>query len=197
MLTVITGPMFSGKTERLISLCTAHYFAGNKILAFKPANDNRYNESFITSHNQIKWLATSIEPHKPNKILELFKGAYFHEDEQMVDVVAIDEAQFFEPEELIRCVELILYVYGQSIIISGLSQDSDGKPFGAMPHLLAIADDIVHLKSVCAKNKTIGTATRTHRKDKSNKNQVAVGGAEMYEPRSFEAWLGPKQRRFK
>lgn len=197
MLTVITGPMFSGKTERLISLCTAHYFANNKVLAFKPSNDNRYTENFITSHNQIKWLATPIEPSGPEKILEIFKEAYFHADEQKVDVVAIDEAQFFEPEELIKCVEKILYIFGQSIIVSGLSQDSDGKPFGAMPHLLAIADDIVHLKSVCAKDKTIGTATRTHRKDRTNKNQVAVGGAELYEPRSFKAWLGPKQRRFK
>lgn len=195
MLTVITGPMFSGKTERLISLCTSHYFAGNKVLAFKPANDNRYSESFITSHNQIKWLASPVKPNEPQKISELFLAALFHEDEQKVDVVAIDEAQFFEPEGLIRTVENILYVYGFSVIVSGLSQDSDGKPFGAMPHLLAIADDIIHLKSVCAKTKKIGMATRTYRKDKNNKNQVAVGGAEMYEPRSFEAWVAQKQRR--
>jgi thymidine kinase len=105
------------------------------------------------------------------------------------DVIAIDEAQFFDASQLITTIETFLYVDGLTVIVSGLSQDSDGKPFGAMPHLLAIADDIIHLKSVCAKSKKIGAATRTYRKDQTNTNQVAVGGAEMYEPRSYEAWL--------
>jgi thymidine kinase len=191
MLTVITGPMFSGKTERLISLCTAHYFAGHEVMAFKPSNDDRYNGSFITSHANAKWLA---EPVRPDKSIQICNNATeccsrAHSPNFHIDVVAIDEAQFFESQDLIKAVETLLYEFEMSVIISGLSQDSDGKPFGAMPHLLAIADDIIHLKSVCAKSKKIGAATRTYRKDKTNTNQVAVGGSEMYEPRSFETWL--------
>jgi thymidine kinase len=105
-----------------------------------------------------------------------------------VDVVVIDEAQFFSTE-IIEVVEDLLYKRRKTIILSGLSQDSSGNPFGAMPHLLAIADDIIHLKAVCSKSKVIGAATRTFRKDESNTNQVAVGGSEMYEPRSFDEWL--------
>lgn len=189
MLTVITGPMFSGKTEKLIALCTAHHFAGHKIRAFKPSNDNRYDEIFITSHARAQWLATPINPANPDDMAMHIVQDHLESDVPFPDVVAIDEAQFFDAPKLIRAVETFLYVDRIPVIISGLSQDSDGKPFGAMPHLLAIADDIIHLKSVCAKTKKIGTATRTYRKDKNNKNQVAVGGSEMYEPRSFEEWL--------
>jgi len=188
MLTVITGPMFSGKTERLISLCTSHFFAGHKVLAFKPSNDDRYDETFITSHSQAKWLAVPVAPEDSSHLSLCAVSDYF-KTKRLTDVVAIDEAQFFEPCGLIQSVESFLYIDKVPVIISGLSQDSDGKPFGAMPHLLAIADDIIHLKSVCAKTKRIGAATRTYRKDRNNKNQVAVGGAEMYEPRSFETWL--------
>lgn len=191
MLTVITGPMFSGKTERLISLCTAHFFAGNKVMAFKPVNDNRYETEFIVSHSQQKWKCMPTHTCASSKIPTTV-GADYYRTGVKTDVVAIDEAQFFSKKSLIEAVEEMLYEDGLTVIVSGLSQDSEGKPFGAMPYLLAIADDIVHLKSVCAKTKKIGTATRTYRKDKSNKNQVAVGGAEMYEPRSFEAWLEQK-----
>lgn len=188
MLTVITGPMFSGKTERLISIGTAHHYAEHIVKAFKPANDDRYDETFITSHAQNKWLAVPINPKKPKGIADKI---YEQEDvtSRRVDVVLIDEAQFFDAEDLIFTIEHLLYIDERTIILSGLSQDSEGRPFGAMPHLLAIADDIVHLKSVCAKSKCVGTATRTFRKDETNKNQVAVGGAEMYEPRSFKEWL--------
>lgn len=191
MLTVITGPMFSGKTERLISLCTAHYFAGHNVTAFKPSNDNRYSQEFITSHANAQWLAIPTLPNLSDTLPDAIDRKYRHHG-IITDVVAIDEAQFFESTGLIESVEKILYERRLSVVVSGLSQDSDGKPFGAMPHLLAIADDIIHLKSVCAKTKKLGAATRTYRKDKNNKNQVAVGGAEMYEPRSFEQWLSGK-----
>jgi thymidine kinase len=181
--------MFSGKTERLISLCTAHHFANHRIKAFKPANDTRYDETFITSHSRAQWLATPIDMFRPCDMpLDIIEDN-LSKRIPFPDVIAIDEAQFFDASQLITTIETFLYVDGLTVIVSGLSQDSDGKPFGAMPHLLAIADDIIHLKSVCAKSKKIGAATRTYRKDQTNTNQVAVGGAEMYEPRSFEAWL--------
>jgi len=190
MLTVITGPMFSGKSSKLISMAMAHVIAGHHVVAYKPVKDIRYPEDDknISTHLGQMFPARSINSELADEI-PLYISDYQRKTETNIDVVVIDEAQFLDGPGLIQSVEWILYERGKTIIISGLSQDSDGKPFGAMPHLLAIADDIIHLKSVCAKSKKIGAATRTYRKDKNNKNQVAVGGSEMYEPRSLEAWL--------
>jgi len=188
MLTVITGCMFAGKSSKLIAMAMSHSIVGRKVLAFKPSNDTRYNGEYITTHLGGKLMATSVNKKNPIEILQ-----HVVELERLsqgpADVIIIDEAQFFNKEELILTVESLLYKFNKTIIVSGLSQDSSGNPFGAMPHLLAIADDIIHLKSVCAKSKKIGTATRTFRKDVSNTNQVAIGGSEMYEPRSFDTWL--------
>jgi thymidine kinase len=138
-------------------------------------------------------MATSIDPQDPIEILNRVIDSEIAWRKK-IDVVVIDEAQFFNSDNLISVVGDLLYHNGKTIILSGLSQDSSGKPFGAMPHLLAIADDIIHLKAVCAKSKKIGAATRTFRKDVSNTNQVAVGGSELYEPRSFDEWLKESHR---
>ncbi len=191
MLTVVTGPMFAGKSSKLISMATAHCIAGHYVLAFKASNDNRYDEVHITSHSYQKYPAVPIDPTEPLKILEKV-SEFEHATMESVDVVVVDEAQFFS-KDLIKVIQTLLYGLRKTIILSGLSQDSNGNPFGSMPHLLAIADDIIHLKAVCSKSKTIGTATRTFRKDVSNTSQVVVGGSETYEPRSFNEWLMESQ----
>ena len=190
MLTVITGPMFSGKSSKLISMAMAHVIAGHHVVAYKPVKDLRYpdDETNISTHAGHLFPARPINSQLADEI-PLYISNYQRKTETNIDVVIIDEAQFMDPDGLIQSVDWMLYEVGKTIIVSGLSQDSNGKPFGAMPHLLAIADDIIHLKSVCAKSKKIGAATRTYRKDKMNTNQVAVGGSELYEPRSFETWL--------
>ena len=150
MLTVIAGPMFAGKSSKLISMATTHLLAGHNVLAFKPANDNRFGVGeYIATHTNEKFIATSIDPQSPSIILERvidFESAWH----KKVDAIAIDEAQFFDSTHLIFTVEHLLYTQSKTIILSGLSQDSSGNPFGAMPHMLAIADDIIHLKAVCA-----------------------------------------------
>lgn len=180
MLTVVVGCMFAGKTERLISLAHANEVAGNSVLAFTPENDNRYANDFISTHSGLKYPARTIQQDMYNLIgmADLLEH----------DVFIFDEAQFLDTSDAIWWVEKLLR-HGKDVVVGGLSQDSSGNPFGAMPHFLAIADDIVHLKAVCAVTRKIGTATRTFRKDASNKSQVAVGGSEMYEPRSFDEWL--------
>ena len=178
MLTVITGPMFSGKTSRLLDLGRAHTIANLRVGYFKPKRDSRYSDSDIVTHNNEKISCTIVD--NPVEILNRIDD---------YDVFCIDEAQFFNKHELETTVTNLLYVNESIIIVSGLSQDFDGKPFGAMPYLLAIADDIIHLKAVCAKTKRIGVATRTFRKDTSNDNQILIGGKEMYEPRSFKEWI--------
>ena len=190
MLTVITGPMFSGKSSKLISMAISHVVAGHHVVAYKPIKDLRYpdDDANISTHTGDKFAARPVNGEIIHE-LPMYVGMYEAETQISVDVVVVDEAQFMHTKGLIQAVESLIYYRYKTIIISGLSQDSDGEPFGAMPHLLAIADDIIHLKAVCAKSKKIGAATRTYRKDKTNTNQVAIGGSEMYEPRSFETWL--------
>src|SRR5690606_422292 len=104
-----------------------------------------------------------------------------------IDVVAIDEAQFFLDTSLILLVEHLLYKENKTVLVAGLSQDSEGRPFGAMPHLLSIADEIVKLNAVCNKCKRIGVATRTFKKI-DDSSQIQVGGSDIYEARCFEHW---------
>lgn len=177
MLTVITGPMFAGKSSKLLSIARANLIAGKRVGYFKPKRDDRDGD-VIATHDGV-----SVECNVASN------SANLYEKFRKYDVFCIDEAQFFDSQSLIQFVTQAVYFSDKEVVISGLSQDSDGRPFGAMPHLLAIADDIIHLKAVCSSTLEIGAATRTYRKDKSNTNQVAVGGIEMYEPRSFKSWL--------
>ena len=98
----------------------------------------------------------------------------------------IDEAQFFKRSEILTCITE--WEEWAHVIVAGLAQDSFGKPFGAMPEILAVADNIVCLKAVCSKCKKINSATRTYRKVKSNE-QIVVGGIDSFEPRCFECWM--------
>jgi len=178
MLIVITGCMFSGKTDMLISMAVAHQIAHNKVEVFKPAKDKRYDAVKIVSHNGRAILSHPIGTSTQIiSILGECGGA---------NVICIDEVQFFKPENILRDVNLLLRS-GRTIICAGLAQDSFGKSFGAMPELLARADKIIHLTAVCVKCKSIGEATRTYRRGNSTA-QVVVGGAELYEPRCYKCW---------
>ncbi len=178
MLTVINGPMFSGKTSRLISICSANVIAGNSVTVFKPAKDDRYDINNIVSHSLEKFAAFPIkEPKDVYQILERRDGS---------DVVCFDEAQFFDNS----IVDVVLSLYNfttKEIVCAGLSQDSDGKPFGAMPNLMAIADNIINLRAVCSRCRGVDKATRTFRKIQNNE-QVLVGGIDKYEANCFSCW---------
>ena len=181
MLTVITGPMFAGKTSALISMCMSHIIAGDGVVAFKPVKDNRYDDKFIVSHNLDKFSCIPIE--KPSDIYKSF----LRPDLKM-DVIAIDEIQFLEPNTLMCLFDDIYERNFKRIICAGLAQDYKGEPFGAMPELLSMADEIVSLKAVCSKCKGIGLASRTFRKPTENTEQILVGGADKYEARCYKCW---------
>jgi len=198
VLTVITGPMFSGKTTRLLSLVSSYHHAGQTACIYKPSNDDRYSDVHVRTHDGQERMGYVCDKDHPEFIYKWskdFANLMPSENFTPPTIFGIDEAQFFELDGLIEVVCRMLYRWHDDfpsqprLIISGLSQDSNGEPFGAMPHLLAIADEIIHLKAVCAAAKKLNSATRTYRKDKTNTNKVAVGGAEMYEPRSFDEWL--------
>lgn len=178
MITVINGPMFSGKTSRLISICTANVIAGNSVTVFKPAKDDRYDSQNIVSHSLEKFAAIPVKESK--EVLPLL------ERRDGSDIVCFDETQFFDQS----IVDVILTLYGtltKEVVCAGLSQDSDGKPFGPMPHLLAIADNIINLRAVCSRCRCVDKATRTFRKISSNE-QVLVGGTDKYEANCFSCW---------
>lgn len=181
MLTVITGPMFSGKSSALISKGISHVIAGDTVVAFKPKSDDRYSTENITTHHGDKFSAYPVE-------LDNFweeANKFFEKYNEDINVIIIDEAQFFDKEEIMLCVNE--WTEWAHVIVAGLAQDSYGKPFGAMPYLLAYADNIICLKAVCSKCKQVNSATRTYRKTK-DKSQVVVGGIDSFEPRCFRCW---------
>lgn len=184
MLTVITGPMFSGKSSALISKATSHVIAGDTVIAFKPRSDDRYDLENIVTHYGERFTAYPIDT--DNVVTETYKVfSRYSKDNIHPDVILFDEAQFFNKDQMLAtakdCIEWA------HVIVAGLAQDSFGKPFGAMPELLSFADNIVCLRAVCSKCKKVNAATRTYRKTNSNE-QVAVGGIDMYEPRCFRCW---------
>jgi thymidine kinase len=164
---VICGSMFSGKTEELIRRLRRVKIANLKAEIFKPAIDTRYDELKLVSHDENKIYSTPV--HHSKEILELIKD---------VDVVGIDEAQFFDEEIIAVCQQLALN--GIRVIVAGLDMDFKGKPFGKMPDLLAIADYITKLHAICVKCGNI--ANISYRKTLNN-DQIVLGELDVYEPR--------------
>ena len=180
MITVITGPMFAGKSSALISRGISHVIAGDGVIAFKPVTDDRYDLENITTHVGGKFLAYSMSTNNFWEDANETFSKYPLGDSIDVNVILIDEAQFFKPSEILLCVSE--WNEWAHVIVAGLAQNCYGKPFGAMPELLAIADNIVCLKAVCSKCKKVNSATRTFSKIKL-KEEIRVGGTDIYEAR--------------
>lgn len=171
---MICGSMFSGKSEELIRRVRRCKFAKQHVLVFKPKLDDRYSKEEVVSHNGDAILAKPIE--HPEEIYR-----YLTKD---VDVIAIDETQFFD-EAIVDIVQ-DLADRGYRVILAGLDQDFRGEPFGPMATLLCIAEQITKLQAVCT---VCGSpASRTQRlidgKPASYDDPVImVGSKESYEPR--------------
>ncbi|RYF99869.1 MAG: thymidine kinase [Chitinophagaceae bacterium] len=164
---VICGSMFSGKTEELIRRLKRARIANLKVEIFKPKIDTRYHELNIVSHDETAIQSTPIE--NSQTILLYAAG---------VDVVGIDEAQFFDDQLPDVCDQLALG--GTRVIIAGLDMDFRAKPFGQMPNLLAKADFITKLHAICVKCGNI--ANYSYRR-KTEGPQVLLGEKDVYEPR--------------
>ncbi|MDQ2721665.1 MAG: thymidine kinase [Bacteroidota bacterium] len=164
---VICGSMFSGKTEELIRRLKRVKIANLRAEIFKPSFDTRYDEIKIVSHDENIIQSTPID--NSQTILQLA---------QDVDVVGIDEAQFFD-YEIANVCETLAYK-GMRVIVAGLDMDYQGKPFGQMPNLLAIADYITKLHAICVVCGNI--ANVSYRRIKTG-GQVLLGEKNIYEPR--------------
>jgi thymidine kinase len=170
---VICGSMFSGKTEELIRRLKRAEFAKQKTLIFKPITDVRYSESKVVSHDSNEILSNPVKSSK--QIVHLSKD---------VDVVALDEAQFFDEGIVDVCNELANS--GKRVIIAGLDMDYEGNPFGPMPNLMAIAEFVTKVHAICTK--TGNLANYSHRISKS-KDLVLLGERDEYEPLSRRAFV--------
>lgn len=164
---VICGSMFSGKTEELIRRLKRARIANLKVEIFKPSIDVRYDETKIVSHDENAILSTPIDNSQTILLLA-----------NEVDVIGIDEAQFFDDQLPDVCDQLALK--GIRVIIAGLDMDFLGKPFGQIPFLLSKADYITKLHAICVQCGNI--ANYSFRK-LNNSNQVLLGEKEHYEPR--------------
>ena len=164
---VICGSMFSGKTEELIRRLKRVKIANLSVEIFKPSFDTRYDNVNIVSHDTNAIMSTPVE--NAQSIL-LYA--------QDVDVVGIDEAQFFDAEIGDVCEQLA--IKGIRVIVAGLDMDFKGNPFGQMPSLLAKADYITKLHAICVKCGNI--ANISYRKT-AQENQVLLGEKDIYEPR--------------
>ncbi|MEW8985698.1 MAG: thymidine kinase [Bacillus sp. (in: firmicutes)] len=183
---VICGSMFSGKSEELIRRVKRTQFAKQKVVVFKPKIDNRYSKEAVVSHDGSSFVALPIANSS-----EIFQ--YVDED---VDVVAIDEVQFFD-QDIVAVIQQ-LADSGYRVITAGLDQDFRGEPFGKMPALMAIAEQVTKLQAVCA---VCGSpASRTQRlingKPASYHDPVIlVGASEAYEPRCRHHHEVPKENK--
>ncbi len=167
---VICGSMFSGKTEELLRRIRRAQIAKQKIQLFKPRVDTRYSPDHIQSHNSDRILSQPVE--RARDILKLL--------EDHTRVVGMDEAQFFD-EGVIETAQKLAY-RGIQVIVAGLDMDARGVPFGPIPKLRAVADEITKLSAVCV---ICGNrASRTQRiAGGATAGRIALGAKEMYEAR--------------
>ena len=162
---VVCGSMFSGKTEELIRRLRRAKFARQRVEIYKPAIDKRYSEEEVVSHDSNAIMSTPID--SSAQILLLSSD---------IDVVGIDEAQFFDDGLVDVCNELANR--GVRVIVAGLDMDYKGVPFGPIPALCAIADDVQKVHAICVKCGAL--AYVSHRKVHGNKS-VMLGEMKEYE----------------
>lgn len=165
---VVCGPMFSGKTEELIRRLRLVQIARVRYQIFKPGLDDRYADEFITSHNKQRFVCTPVK--NSAGIMEQIKDD--------TRVVGIDEAQFFDEGIVQVCTKLANR--GLRVIVAGLDQDYRGQPFGPMPHLLSIAEQVTKSPAVCM---ICGEAASKTQRITPEASQIVVGSGEHYQAR--------------
>jgi thymidine kinase len=165
---VIAGGMFSGKTEELIRRVKRAQIAKQKIMAFKPAMDTRYDENDIVSHSNAYFKAQPLK-----NIREIY-----HYDIDSLDVIGIDEAQFFS-KDLVE-VANDLANKGKRVIIAGLDLDYMGRPFGPIPDIMAVAEYVTKVQAICT---VCGNPASRSLRIISSDELVVLGAKAQYEPR--------------
>ncbi|NEN23514.1 thymidine kinase [Cryomorpha ignava] len=174
---VVCGSMFSGKTEELLRRLNRAKIAKQRIEIFKPEIDTRYDDEDVVSHDKNAIRSTPVS--SSEKILLLTADA---------DVVGIDEAQFFDDNLPRVCNELANQ--GIRVIVAGLDMDFQGRPFGPIPHLLAIAEYITKVHAICVKT---GTLAQYSHRILGGEDTVELGELDRYEPLSRQAYIQARE----
>jgi thymidine kinase len=171
VLEVITGPMFSGKSEELIRRLKRARIARQPVACFKPDIDLRYHRSSIASHSAQTHEATTVAN------VEYLREALYQQL-NAIEVIGIDEVQFFEAAIIPLAVELI--AMGKRVIMAGLDTTFAAEPFGPVPNLMAIADTVTKLSAVCM---VCGAAAIHTQRLGQSQELVVVGAVGLYEAR--------------
>lgn len=169
---VVCGSMFSGKTEELIRRMKRAKFAKQKVEIFKPSLDTRYSDVDVVSHDQHSIPSTPIDSSSTIALLS-----------SDIDVVGIDEAQFLDDGVVDVCNDLANR--GVRVIVAGLDMDFQGKPFGPMPALCAIADEVTKVHAICVK---CGALAYISHRLVTNDKRVLLGEQMEYEPLCRECY---------
>jgi thymidine kinase len=174
---VICGSMFSGKTEELIRRLRRAEFAKQRVEIFKPSVDTRYHKDEVVSHDATSIRSTPV-PSSSNLLLLASD----------IEVVGIDEAQFFDDGLPLVCEQLANS--GVRVIAAGLDMDFQGRPFGPMPQLMAIAEYVTKVHAICMECGEL--ATFSHRKS-SSRELVLLGETESYQPLCRQCFHAARQ----
>ena len=169
---VVCGSMFSGKTEELIRRMKRAKFAKQKVEIFKPSLDTRYSDVDVVSHDQHSIPSTPIDSSSTIALLS-----------SDIDVVGIDEAQFLDDGVVDVCNDLANR--GVRVIVAGLDMDFQGKPFGPMPALCAVADEVTKVHAICVK---CGALAYISHRLVANDKRVLLGEQMEYEPLCRECY---------
>ncbi len=173
-LIVITGSMFAGKSEELIRQVRRALYARKKVQVFKSALDNRWDSAAIATHNGVRFEAMPVSS---SADLERFV-------QPDTEVIAIEEVQFFDEGVVHLCDRWANE--GKTVIVAGLDQDFRGQPFGFMPILLALADEVIKLRAICARCGQLASKTQRlvdGRPASWDEPTILIGAAEKYEAR--------------
>lgn len=176
---VVCGSMFSGKTEELIRRLRRAQFARQEIAIFKPVIDKRYSDVEVVSHDAHKLTSTPVA--SPAELLERVGPE--------IQVVGVDEAQFFDETLVDVCQTLANR--GVRVIVAGLDTDYLGQPFGPMPRLMAVAEDVQKVHAICVRCGAL--ANHSHRLSKSE-DLVLLGEKDVYEPLCRECFNNARER---
>lgn len=186
-LTVVTGPMFSGKSHEMIRRVRRAVIANKRVLVVKPSLDRRYGAKEVVTHDGNAVAAYPIPMEHPEKILGLAAKI-------VPNMLAIDEVQFFDPSLL-----TVLHVLSsklEEVVVSGLDRDYRGEPFPMTMLLMAHADEVLKLSAVCVQCKKDAACTQMvidgePFTEKINNSVIRIGGREIYEARCRVCWVGP------
>lgn len=164
---IVTGCMFSGKTEELLRRIKRSKIAGQSVILFKPARDTRYHDTNVVSHDE-----NSMDSVVISKARDMMNYM------DQYEVIGVDEAQFFDQDLVQVCEELALE--GKRIIAAGLDLDFKGRPFGPIPHLLAVSEYVTKVHAICPHCGNL--ATHSYRLSQEQAT-VLLGEKDHYEPR--------------